>query len=472
VMPSVALSSMPSDGPTISPASMPSSLPSTRPSSEPSSGPSVLPSVMASVMPSFKPSDGPSISPSSMPSSLPSALPSQQPTVCQDEPGWEVGGTSDFAGMLCADINGNSDGWCELLEGLNDDTSHEGKVISEACCDCGGGDHQIVFPSSSPSIQPSVSPKPSLPEFPSTVPSSQPTMCRDEPGWHFPVETSSGTTLEVACAWLGDNSNLCANFRDRYFQAKNVFLACCICGGADHLSVAPSSKPSNGPSISPSSMPSSLPSTRPSSMPSLGPSALPSVMPSVVPSSKPSDGPSISPSLLPSILPSLMPSSRPSVTCLQGESLFEIELQADSYYNETAYILQGIVNGTPVSKDLVRTCLSGPDITEHKCLPDNKCYRFTITDLAGDGICCNYGNGWYNLRYRGTEFKHSSFEGGSNEVTSFGDDCSSPSVSPSTIPSSALSNQPSISRIPSLAPSVYPSTIPSSAPSNLPSFIP
>ena len=87
-----------------------------------------------------------------MPSSLPSAHPSQQPTVCQDEPGWEVGGSSDFAGMTCADITANIDGWCGLLQGLNDDTSHEGKVISEACCDCGGGDHQIVFLPSLPTI--------------------------------------------------------------------------------------------------------------------------------------------------------------------------------------------------------------------------------------------------------------------------------------------------------------------------------
>jgi len=110
--------------------------------------------------------------------------------------------------------------------------------------------------------------------------------------------------------------------------------------------------------------------------------------------------------------------------CPQGTSLFEIDLQTDSEYHETAYIVQGRSAGLFSTKDLFKTCFNGEErYTDHMCMADDKCYRFTITDLAGDGICCNSGNGWYNLRYRGTELKYSSFEDGSNEVTYFGDFC-------------------------------------------------
>jgi len=108
--------------------------------------------------------------------------------------------------------------------------------------------------------------------------------------------------------------------------------------------------------------------------------------------------------------------------CPIGMSLFEIELHTDFNYRETAYIVQ---SGTPVSfvsKDIVKTCFDAEDLfTEYKCLADNKCYRFTITDLGGDGICCNHGNGWYKLRYKGAVLKDSIFEESANEVTLFGD---------------------------------------------------
>ena len=31
----------------------------------------------------------------------------------------------------------------------------------------------------------------------------------------------------------------------------------------------------------------------------------------------------------------------------------------------------------------------------------NGCYRFTINDSYGDGICCSYGNGSYSVSYDG-----------------------------------------------------------------------
>jgi hypothetical protein len=153
----------------------------------------------SSCAPSTEPSAFPSSSPSETPSDEPSVQPSQQPSVCQDEPGWQVGGSSKFAGMKCSDISGNIDGWCELIQDL-EDAQYEGKSISESCCDCGGGDHQVIFPSTSPTETPSESQEPSYHVFPSVEPSMQPSMCRNEPGWHVATQVlSDGTNVDVTC---------------------------------------------------------------------------------------------------------------------------------------------------------------------------------------------------------------------------------------------------------------------------------
>jgi len=59
-----------------------------------------------------------------------------------------------------------------------------------------------------------------------------------------------------------------------------------------------------------------------------------------------------------------------------------------------------------------------------KCLKDkNSCYRFTILDSYGDGICCDYGNGSYKVTYGDELVRESSFEAGYNETATFGSGC-------------------------------------------------
>jgi hypothetical protein len=41
-----------------------------------------------------------------------------------------------------------------------------------------------------------------------------------------------------------------------------------------------------------------------------------------------------------------------------------------------------------------------------ECLDRNGCYRFSITDIGGDGICCDYGEGSFELSVDG-EVVHS-----------------------------------------------------------------
>ena len=53
------------------------------------------------------------------------------------------------------------------------------------------------------------------------------------------------------------------------------------------------------------------------------------------------------------------------------------------------------------------------------CLPAGK-YRFTITDSEGDGLCCGYGTGWYNIVANGvTTYAGGLF--GVSETKTFGE---------------------------------------------------
>jgi hypothetical protein len=412
-----------------------------------------------SCSPSSKPSVIPSSNPSDFPSYQPTRQPSDQPSVCQDEPGWVVGGTSKFSGMNCTDIRGNINGWCELIQGLND-AQYAGKSIREACCDCGGGDHQTIFPSVSPTEHPSVSQEPSYHEFPSTPPSLQPSECRNEPGWHFKANMSDGTLVEVTCEWLGDNYHLCQQFRDFFFDAKNVFLACCICGGGDHVSVHPSDSPSE------------LPSVKPSTLPSL------SIKPSYVPTGLPSDSPTDSPSNEPSHEPSSSskPSNFPSLpfgTAFDGDPcnydseckerpLFPTATHAD----EKCYLLKRRLP-TPSPTVLNARSLSVINFE----LSEKRHMRAEAATSSLNSVPSKPSEFIHKRQVSFTRRVQSSQKSPKSEKCSRGKGYS---CSPTSVPSSAPSTLPTVypSNNPSSHPSVSPSILPSDEPSLKPSSVP
>jgi Periplasmic protein TonB, links inner and outer membranes len=118
-------------------------------------------------------------------------------------------------------------------------------------------------PSRYPSNEPSISPVDEPGRSPSNEPSYFPSICVDEPGWQsggkgfMPL---GGTT----CAQMGNKTSYCDIFGtdSRYFfEGKSVGEACCLCGGSDFQTIAPSESPSFKPSIS--SSPSMVPSQQP-----------------------------------------------------------------------------------------------------------------------------------------------------------------------------------------------------------------
>ena len=228
--PSVFPSSKPSLNPTLAPSSFPSVFPSTQPSVRPSSIPSTKPSNHPSFIPSIKPSSHPSetpsivptLNPSSNPSSKPSTIPSASPSDCVDEPNWQtLDPKGVWSGKTCSEI-GELAFWCSYLAPY----VYNNKGTYEACCGCGGGDHVPVPPSERPSISPS------------------PTQCADDPDWFW--DASNGYGCESVSSSFCNDSSI-----NVWYNGKNAQLACCVCGGGNHIPLEPSSLPSLAPSSKP-----------------------------------------------------------------------------------------------------------------------------------------------------------------------------------------------------------------------------
>jgi len=160
--------------------------------------------------------------------------------------------------VTCAQMTDNIH-FCTLF--MSDDRYvYQGKDVSEACCLCGGSNFQIVAPSEIPSLFPSAEPSqsqaptfngpsnvPSISLHPSDFPSNAPSLCINEPGWK--INTTQGFIFNIGCDDMvkPDGSLRCDEslIDTSPYYGKVAYEACCICGGGDHVLVAPSEVPSD-----------------------------------------------------------------------------------------------------------------------------------------------------------------------------------------------------------------------------------
>lgn len=80
---------------------------------------------------------------------------------------------------------------------------------------------------------------------------------------------------------------------------------------------------------------------------------------------------------------------------------YVFRLQRDFYGAETTWTLKNQAGTTLYSSIPYSNSTSAvlPTlITQNWTLPSNDCYTFTINDTAGDGICCGYGQGYYDIK--------------------------------------------------------------------------
>ncbi len=80
-----------------------------------------------------------------------------------------------------------------------------------------------------------------------------------------------------------------------------------------------------------------------------------------------------------------------------------VSIMTDDYGDETVWLLYNSEN-IPVASNLNlqnpinSTFYSSNQLYQHVIdVEDNECYTFTIIDLEGDGMCCEYGEGYYTI---------------------------------------------------------------------------
>jgi hypothetical protein len=147
----------------------------------------------------------------------------------------------------------------------------------------------------------------------------------------------------------------------------------------------------------------------------------------------------------------------------ETQIVFRLELQTDNHPTETSWKVVDL-DTTETVAEKSQGFYTGYNTVYHEdlCISNKACVEFTIEDSYDDGICCEEGEGFYNIFYNDKLIVESGGEFGSSETTIIGDLCSS------STPSMSSSNPPSVS----LQPSSYPTTSNPPSTSNMPTLAP
>merc|ERR1712232_153630 len=136
-------------------------------------------------------------------------------------------------------------------------------------------------------------------------------------------------------------------------------------------------------------------------------------------------GGAIGPTLSPTPAP---PTPAPTPCIHEGVT---VEITTDNYPSETSWTLTNTCTDT-VEGEGSNYPSAGTTYTEDVCAPDAE-YAFTISDSYGDGICCSYGSGKYEVIYKGA-IVASGGSFGASETTTFGSCDSNPTDAPTLEP--------------------------------------
>jgi hypothetical protein len=265
-------------------------------------------------------------------------------------------------------------------------------------------------PTASPTVSPTVSPTgaPTIPSPP----------CMDMFGdvnGASPWVDADG--LPYNCAWYSSGLDNCANYGSGYANCgtdgdgdgildwtlsdgscPTGNIVCCTCGGG----VVPPVEGTGAPTLSPTTTSSTKPSASPSSSPVATPSNMPSAAPSASPTANPSSKPSVSPSGSPvdpaTDAPTKAPVASPPTDdgCVDGT----LSVTLDNYGSETNWKVIETATSTTMGQHA-----GSSGTMPLTCLKTDMYYHFAITDTWGDGMCCSYGEGSYDLQVNGLTVK-------------------------------------------------------------------
>jgi len=106
------------------------------------------------------------------------------------------------------------------------------------------------------------------------------------------------------------------------------------------------------------------------------------------------------------------------VNFMEGFAEYTLEIMFDNFPAETAWTLLDSATNQIVE---FGSGYSDPNalIRVSFCLPEEACYKFTIIDSQSDGICCNFGDGYYQITDSDGVIVAMGGEFGSSEETVF-----------------------------------------------------
>ena len=92
----------------------------------------------------------------------------------------------------------------------------------------------------------------------------------------------------------------------------------------------------------------------------------------------------------------------PAPTPCPGK-LIEVDIKTDNYPGETSWTMTKTATGSVVGS-MAQGAYSEQNTwypTKYYCDTNNDEFAFTINDSYGDGICCGYGSGLYEIHHDG-----------------------------------------------------------------------
>lgn len=118
--------------------------------------------------------------------------------------------------------------------------------------------------------------------------------------------------------------------------------------------------------------------------------------------------------------------------CGPGEKRIAVDLRTDRYPSETSWAIT-TCGGDVVATGSYTQAQAEADHTDYICVESSSPYQFQISDSYGDGICCSYGEGNYQLSIDGTVEVSGNGTFGSGEVKDLNGVCPSSSIEASDI---------------------------------------
>jgi hypothetical protein len=208
----------------------------------------------------------------------------------------------------------------------------------------------------------------------------------------------------------------------------------------DDHPVTPTTPTTDSPTIPPTDSPTIPPTDSPTIPPTGSPTIPPTGSPTIPPTGSPTASPTGSPTASLTPVPISSPVSPPTGSSAPVTTpttpnpdyckMFVFSLTTDNFGYETSFeLINEFTGGTRSAGGLYSSSMTFNEII---CL-DNGRYTFTISDSYGDGICCENGNGNYQVKLESQVIKQGG-EFGESETFSFDVGPPGPTNAPTVVP--------------------------------------